>query len=388
MQYPLMTARAACVLLVLFCAKARAHEVDQYNPPVGRSMVDLGDYWNQLLYRVVVDGVRQANQEIEAAKNSWIPDPVGTRIEKAQSPGNLARCVRSQLPSAMALIENLEHKIAETDARDIASGRLLAYRPDAAQSIYQPAARFRDLRYWNRLVFMRSSTIKVHGHYLGTDKVGHFFAMGYYYYGAFQAAQLMGHTHDESLQKASDLCGWVTENSFLGMTSTAIYSNADMAANYSGLKFYLNLHQPVRLRGKIEPAIVVREGGFWRVRDGFGPDSSLFAKYISAHWDEVLNPCHLEESFREHARNEIYARRNALLEWYAGADPRRRSKEYFDNILRHTETYYGENYGHSGAEAHELGIGTICFDSPGGSNQVIVRGNRTHLLWGRSPDVD
>ncbi|MDG2208344.1 MAG: hypothetical protein P8K78_10615, partial [Pirellulales bacterium] len=158
--------------------------------------------------------------------------------------------------------------------------------------------------------------------------------------------------------------------------------------NYSGLKFYLNLHQPVRLRGKIEPAIVVREGDFWRVRDGFGPNSPLFAKYISAHWDEVLNPCHLEESFREHARNEIYARRNALLEWYTGGDPRRRTKEYFDNILRHTETYYGENYGHSGADAHELGIGMICFESPSGSSQVIVRGNRTQFPWGRSPDVD
>lgn len=372
------------MLLGFPCQKGLAHEVDQYNPPTGQSLIDLGDYWNQLVYRVVFDGVQQANQEIKAAKNSWLPDPGGSRIEKIQSPGSLAKCVRSQLPSAMALIENIEHKIAETDSRDIVTGRLLAYRPAATQSIYQPVARFRDLRYWNRLVFMRSSTIQVHGHYVGTDKVGHFFAMGYYYYSAYQTARAVGHSHEESMQKATDLCGWVTENSFLGMTSTAIYSNADMAANYSGLKFYLNLCQPVRLAGKIEPAMVVREGDFWKIRDGFNVDSPLFAKYISAHWDEVLNPCHLEESFREHARKEIYARREALLEWYAGHDERRRTKGYFDNILRHTQTYYGEKYGHSGAEAHELGIGAICFGTDAPTAQVIVRGNRKQISWGKS----
>ena len=64
--------------------------------------------------------------------------------------------------------------------------------------------------------------------------------MGYHYYTAYQAIRLMGQSHNMAMQKACDICGSVTENSFLGITSTAIYSNADMATNYIGLKFYLN----------------------------------------------------------------------------------------------------------------------------------------------------
>jgi hypothetical protein len=373
---------SSCFLLLGFMySKSPAHEVDQYSPPAGQSLRDLGTYWNQLIYRVVLDGVKQANQDIASTKNSWLPDPGGSRMANSQSPNTLAKCVRAQLPSAMDMIENMEHKIAATDGRDVASGQLLAYRPKATQSVYLPATQIRGMRYWNRLLFMRSSTIKVHGHYIGTDKIGHFFAMGYYYYNAYQAAQLLGHTHAESLQKASDICGWTTENSFLGMTSTAIYSNADLAANYLGLKFYLNLCHPVKIAGHLESALVVREGDYWKIRDRLNQNSPLFSKYVSAHWDEVLNPCHLEESFREHARKEIYARRELLLDWYAGNDPRRRTKVYFDNILAHTKTYYGENYGHSGPEAHQLGIGTICFESVAESPAIVVRGNQRQMTF-------
>ena len=376
------------ILLVGFnIPSSFAHEVDQYSPPAGERLHDLGPYWDQLMYRVVCDGVAQANQGIDAVKNSWIPDPGGGRLALSQNPTTLTKCVRLQLPSAMALIENMEHKIAETDGRDIETGCLLAYRPGVAQSVYLPAARLRGMRYWNRLSFMRSSTIQLHGHYVGTDKIGHFFAMGYYYYNVYQAARVLGKTHEESLRHAADICGWTTENSFLGLTSTAIYSNADLAANYLGLKFYLNLYQPVKIAGQMEPAIVVRDGDYWKIRDGLHEHSPLFAKYISAHWDEVLNPCHLEASFREYTRKEIFSRRNVLLNWYAGNDPRRRTKAYFNNIMTHTQTYYGENYGHSGAEAHQLGIGEICFETPADSVGVVIRGNQPRIKL-RKPQTD
>ena len=373
--------------LFLLCSSNRpgyAHEVDQYSPPIGECLQDLGPYWDQLMYRVVSDGVTRANQDIESVKKSWIPDPGGGRLALSQSATTLAKCVRLQLPSAMALIENMEHKIAETDGRDIETGRLLAYRPEVSESVYLPAARLRGMRYWNRLSFMRSSTIQLHGHFVGTDKIGHFFAMGYHYFNVYQMARALGKTHEEGLQHAADICGWTTENSFLGLTSTAIYSNADLAANYLGLKFYLNLYRPVKINGQLEPAIVVRDGDYWKIRDGLHKHSPLFSKYVSAHWDEVLNPCHLEASFREFTRKEIYSRRNRLLDWYAGDDQRRRTKAYFDNIMRHTQTYYGENYGHSGAEAHQLGVGEICFEKPADANAVVVRGNQHRMKLRKS----
>jgi len=76
-----------------------------------------------------------------------------------------------------------------------------------------------------------------------------------------------------------------------------------------------------------------------------------------------------------------------LLNWYAGNDPRRRTKAYFNNIMTHTQTYYGENYGHSGAEAHQLGIGEICFETPADSVGVVIRGNQPRIKL-RKPQTD
>jgi len=378
----------ACFIIVCFAlatvvsTPCTGHEVDQYSVPIGESLLDMGDYWNQLLYGVVSRGVEQVNKNIAAEKKSWLPDLGGARLARQQSPAALAKCVRQQLPNALSLIENVEDNLETTNYRDVTSGRRLAYRAEKEESVYLQGPGFPDPRHYNRLLFMRCSTIKVHGHYFGTDKIGHFFAMGYHYYTAYQAARLMGQSHALAMQKAADVCGWVTESSFLGITSTGIYSNADMATNYTGLKFYLNLTQPVKLQGHMVPAMVVRKGEYWKLREHFSVESPLFAQYVSVHWDEVLNPCHLDETVRTPARRAIKSRSRQLLDWYAGSDSRRRTRAYFDNILKHCTTYYGESYGHSGDAEWLLGLGALCFDgttSP--AEDPVVRGNQLPPLW-------
>ncbi len=388
----LLMSRNACFIIACFALATVAstpstgHEVDQYSVPIGESLLDMGDYWNQMLYGVVSRGVEQANKNIAAEKNSWLPDLGETRLARQQSPAALAKCVRQQLPSALSLIENVEDSLEATNYRDVTSGRRLAYRAEKEESVYLHGPGVPDPRHYNRLLFMRCSTIKVHGHYFGTDKIGHFFAMGYHYYSAYQAARLMGQTHELAMQKAADVCGWVTESSFLGITSTGIYSNADMATNYTGLKFYLNLTQPVKLQGHMVPAMVVRKGEYWKLREHFSVESPLFAQYVSVHWDEVLNPCYLDETVRAPARRAIKSRSRQLLDWYAGNDSRRRTRAYFDNILKHCTTYYGENYGHSGDVEWLLGLGTLCFDTATAPvDDPVVRGNRSSLRWSETP---
>ena len=393
-----LMSKNACFIVTCFAlatvvsTPCTGHEVDQYSVPIGESLLDMGNYWNQMLYGVVSRGVKQANKNIAAEKNSLLPDLGGARLARQQSPAALAKCVRQQLPNALSLIEKVEDSLEATNYRDVTSGRRLAYRAEKEASVYLQGPGVPDPRHYNRLLFMRCSTIKVHGHYFGTDKIGHFFAMGYHYYTAYQAARLMGQTHELAMQKAADVCGWVTESSFLGITSTGIYSNADMATNYTGLKFYLNLTQPVKLQGHMVPAMVVRKGEYWKLREHFSVESPLFAQYVSVHWDEVLNPCHLDETVRAPARQAIKSRSRQLLDWYAGNDSRRRTRAYFDNILKHCTTYYGENYGHSGDVEWLLGLGTLCFDATTSPvDDPIVRGNRPSLRWrgisGR-PSVD
>lgn len=364
-------------LAALDPTRCLGHEVDQYSVPIRGSLLDMGAYWDQLVYEVISRGVQQANKNIAIEKNSWWPDVAGSRLAKQQSPAALARAVRQQLPNALSLIETIEASLEATNFRDVTSGRRIAYRADKEKSVYRDGPGFPDPRYWNRLLFMRCSTIKVHGHYLGTDKIGHFFAMGYHYYTIYQATRLMGQSHEVAKEKARDICGWVTECSFLGLSSTAIYSNADMATNYIGLKFYLNLTQPVKLAGRMVPAMVVREGDYWKLGEHLTRASPLFSQYVSVHWDEVLNPCHLDETVRAQTRQAIKFRSQQLLDWYAGSDPRRHTSAYFDNILQHCTTYYGEDYGHSGDTEHLLGLGSLCFDDAAPPIQKpVVRGNR------------
>ena len=70
--------------------------------------------------------------------------------------------------------------------------------------------------------------------------------------------------------------------------STGIRSNGDLAANYAGFKFYLNLTQAVSIGARSMPPMLQRDGELWRVR--IQPGSDFFTAIVTAHWNEVLNP--------------------------------------------------------------------------------------------------
>ena len=65
-------------------------------------------------------------------------------------------------------------------------GKILGDRSSLTGSVYSHFPLVPDPRQINRIVFLRCSTIKLHGTYLGTDKLSHFVAMGYLYYGKYR----------------------------------------------------------------------------------------------------------------------------------------------------------------------------------------------------------
>ena len=100
--------------------------------------------------------------------------------------------------------------------------------------------------------------------YVGSDKFGHFFDQGYDY---FQKKNL-----DEAMS-----FGEMTERTYYGLTSTAVYSYGDLAANLDGYFFWQSL-----TRGK--NAYVTCEEDTWsQVREFSWTD------YANAAWDEGLN---------------------------------------------------------------------------------------------------
>jgi hypothetical protein len=120
-------------------------------------------------------------------------------------------------------------------------------------------------------VHVVGSTAKINGFCVGTDKLGHFFQQGAQYLGVSSRA---GATVADA-----ESFGRATEIDRAGLGATGVYSNADLAANLSGLQFWRDLIAT--------------------------PASFTFdvANYISNSWNEYVNPNFYERSIA----NEIWA---------------------------------------------------------------------------------
>jgi hypothetical protein len=365
--------------LLLFAGSGSAHEVDQYDIPAEGEFVDLGDYWDQMLFEAVGSAVEKTNKNIAwNEKYNHIPLVRQARLAQLRSPTWLTMSVRRRLPSALAAILGLEIKLHLSDTPSEDPNQIQAYFASPLSGTYSHVPLVPDLRQIGRMTFMRSSTVKVHGNYIGTDKFAHFVAMGYWYYTYYLGARYSGKDQEEAIAIARDIGkhGLVSEKWFVGGVPTGVYSNADMVANYVGLKYYINVTEPVRLRGIKMPPMVVWQDDRWHIQPHVRPESDYFALFITPHLDEVLNPCLYEWSMRSKIRNEVRNRRQRIVDWYAGDNLSKRNPEHFDRILRECLTYYGEDYGHSGHVDKLITVANTCFNQ----RNTVAGGTTTRLV--------
>ncbi len=150
------------------------------------------------------------------------------------------------------------------------------------------------------------------------------------------------------------------ESNFFGTLTTGVYSNGDEAANYLGMKFFINLTEKVSLQGEEREPLVVRCGVFWRVNDQVRPRSGWLRPFFSDHLNEALNPCHYDWTMRERIHKILQSRAGHIVEFYTKNDGRPRNPAYFEQLSRTLATYYGEPYGHSGQVEKLMNIGNTC----------------------------
>jgi hypothetical protein len=366
----------SCAVLWICGQTATAHEVDQHSVPAGEQFVDRGDYWNRLLFNAVYRAFVETNDDITRARRIKLAPLRAARLAHLHSPSTFTWRVRKNLPTALLAIESLEMKMRLAGHRDTATGKLLGYRAPLLKSTYSHSPGLPDVRQLNRVLLMRCSTIKVHGHYLGTDKIGHFLAMGYVYYQSYNAARLAGKSHDDALRLAAQINRWgpLSEQTFLGMIPTGVYSNADMAANYVGMKYYVNVTQAVKLQGRLYPAMAQRVGDYWQLSPHVRLDGDFFAAFVSDHLDEVLNPSLFVWGTRGRVRRAIQERGTQLVHWYVQDHPAAWTPQYYDKVARDCATYYGENYGHSGKPDQLVTLASASFppaDPSGDAFEVV-----------------
>ena len=361
------------------CTPAWGHETDQFTLPAGRRMADLGRGLNRWFYDAIASGVAKTNTRIREAVSRGASQGDLAQLE---APVTVVKAVNQQLPSAYDVIEGFNHETLDGSLNRKYPGEVVGYKKEFGniyQFVHFPLDPRQIFRIW------LAGTIKVDGVYMGTDKLGHFTDMGMRYYLAYVKARERGEDRSRAMRSAiaSGQHGLIfSEAGFLGYLSAGDYSNADLAADFLGLQFYRNLTEPVRLKGAVRPAMLMKVGRYWQLAPFVQRGTNFFSRFVSDHLDEALNPGLFESDMRGAVRDAVAKRTTNVLWRYEDAHGCRRSARWFNAKAIQLSTYDGVNYGHRGTLEELVTVGNTCYQPP--NMQVLGSRNavgQTPLHW-------
>ena len=247
-----------------------AHETDQYTLPVGREFADLGPHFSAAVYEAIVQAVDRTNAAIKwSLRHSNQPK----ETDRLQSTEMISGEVWIELFGRFPFNETLDGELVGERFRARYPGMITAYRPEL--SIYEDPVMLLDVTKIVRS-FARACTVNVDGTLFGTDKIIHFINLGHIYHSTFLSAIKQGASESEAVSQAIQLSSGnnllLSENTLLGMLTTGIRSNGDLAANYAGFKFYRNLTEPVRIGDRVMAPMLTRRGPYWEINDHVRPN--------------------------------------------------------------------------------------------------------------------
>jgi hypothetical protein len=224
-----------------------------------------------------------------------------------------------------------------------------------------------------------SPTIRVYSIEFGTDKFDHLFQQGYTYYRKYNAARSDGKSDADAL-KAAVTYGRSTENLFFGYAVSGVYSNADLAANLAGLRFYQNLTSEIKIGDQpIGAKAKLVEGHWLRTETYFmKPDRQpisaistpqeaierritpiplpILRPFITEHLNEALNPSNYLFFLYPVVKSVI--KKRACPEWRA-AFPTATPQSLAARSAALT-TWYGLDYGYK-TTSRQPHLADLCF---------------------------
>jgi ankyrin repeat protein len=351
-------------LFVLGPSTLSAHETDQYTMPVGREFADLGPHFSAAVYGAIVQAVDRTNAAIKGSLRQGNQPKETDRLQSAEM---IAGEVWVQLFARFPFNETLDGELVGERFRARYPGMITGYRPEL--SIYEDPVLMLDITKVVRS-FARACTVNVDGTLFGTDKIIHFLNLGHIYYSTFLGALKRGAGKAEAVSEAIQLSSgnnvFLSENTFLGMFTTGIRSNADLAANYAGFKFYRNLTEEVRIGDRVMLPMLTRRGPYWRINDQVRPDSDFFTAFVTPHWNEALNPNVYAVVTDSRVRATLSDRCPDLLDWYRDERGQPLNRQAFAALEEELSTLYGEPYGYKGDAQTRVSIATTCFPADQG----------------------
>ncbi len=375
-----LAASLSGALLLTPIESAFPHESDQYTLPIGRDFADLGPYFSRIVYGAVVGAATETNAAIRDAIESNQPEQ---RIAELQSADFIGGELWQQLFAALPTNELLDIGLVSDKVRAQYPGLVTMYRP--SQMIYDDPLLLLDITKPVR-AFFRAGTVNADGKLVGTDKIIHFINIGRIYHSKYESRRARGlpDKHATASAIASTARNpFLSEDGVLGMFTTGIHSNGDLAADYAGFKFYRNLTEAVRIGKKMMPPMLVQEGPYWRVQ--VEPDSDFFTSFITPHWNEALNPNKYIQYVGNRVRVMLRDRCTDAIDWYRDKRGQTRGQAQFEAIEWELATFYGEEYGYSSNGTKRISIATTCFSTDAGAAQPEAEQQAKSVAPDRTP---
>lgn len=335
-------ARAVALLLaatmtLAMASVSRALETDQFTPPP-KPLADLAPQFQQHLTAILQEVVAQTN--IRHLDESRAAAETTSAFWRDNHGRKAAECLTEDY-IAEALYDAVGHGLPECTieswvVRSHFPQSPAKFDPSMGESIYG-ANQFGHPLTMQEL----SPTVNVFGVYFGTDKVGHLFQQGYEYFAAYRKAELNGADAKTALKAAVDV-GIPQEKGWFGLLMVGVYSNGDLAANYAGLKLYLNLTRPVAIGGRTLPPILIKRDDLWEINPAAGRD--WLRPFITEHFNEALNPSRYSAQLLSTVRARFPDRAAAWAAFY------HTTRDAETERAKRLTKWDGEDYGHSGFE--------------------------------------
>lgn len=327
-------------------------ETDQYDlPPV--PLADIGDEVSDHALKALFEVVARMNAEI-AARRACID---GTQIEDKQCDGLDEDKKRLEyLMSNDAVARELYKKLGDGTFpltkigwwinTHKFQGQPARYKTSYEKSIFV-------LLPTNYLTI--SPTIRMYRTEFGVDKIEHFFQQGYTYYKIYEDASAKGMRPADATKKAVKW-GRTSERTFYGSLVSGVFSNADLYANYAGMRFYQGLTKPLKIGDAVRPPVLRLTDGSWVFNDSADMQKTFLRPFISEHLNEALNPSIFSFFLRPSIRHVV--KKRACVQWTKEFPTL--TKTDLAAISARLEQWNGEDYGFTESRKF-ITIANACF---------------------------
>lgn len=347
MNLPRLICPVLCLVLLLNTA-VPAFETDQYNlPPV--PLADIGEEVSDHVERQLFAALAKINAEITSRAKCLENKAVGCLSAEIE------RSKLAQLRSEDAVASEFYNLLGKGSIFRSGFGRWMEThkfrgQPDRYKTSYAETIFALKPSVYATL----SPTIRVYGSELGIDKLDHFFQQGHDYHERITRETAKGKSYAESVTAAIKW-GQRTERTYFGLLASGVYSNADLYANYAGMKFYENLTRPIQIGGKTIPPMVQLNEGMWQI------NTSAVARrpikpFMTDHMNEALNPSAFRFTLVRSVRREV--KKHGCPDWLA-AYPEM-TKAALADRQRSLQKWTGEDYGYTKKD-RIVSLADLCF---------------------------